>query len=411
MSVYTEKRIDHGQWTIARAGDTPDTATRFLNGNMQERWATNLWKNYARHYHNCFVDIVEINDSHNQINAWYRRIFISEASIMAFCASVAQTGGGVFTNNIQIRFYDIVDFNIPRITKMYGINQFYSVLRGSRNYYPYGNNESRYIFPQAATHNWSGLQTFVQDVINVTVPPAAPYTYNALQNPEGAIWFPSSKSGLYGHPNPTTYVALDGGNARGRRVYSTGSSSFEPAPVSFIGAFDLARSTYYAMWTGTGNWNRLSFSDYEFNVQFRNSDASLIAVYSIQWVSGATYYAAFIKPVGIDNVIINYYDTSKYDLYGHYEAKWFHPDVKQLTPIVNDGAMRSNSIWVLKNTWFWWKMQSFPSSGMNSEEFPSCRFFLRDKNTNLVSPYSTSKIVISQGHRGANFKAEIKHNA
>lgn len=408
MSIYSENRIDYGQWTIVQAGITQIATPYFMGGGLQERFANNLWKLYADHYTNCFVDLVEIDGNHNQINAWYRKRFTTEAAIMAFCAANAQSGGGQYTNNIQARFYDIVDYNIPRITKMYGLNQFYSVLKGSRRYWPA--YDYRYLYPQAGAHSWANCQAFVQDVISSTVPPASPHTYSALHNAEAAMWFSTSKSGLYGLPNPNAEIRLDG-NARNRKVFSTGSSDFEPAPGSGSFQLDLNNSYYYAMYIPNGSFNRIDRSASNFNNQFRNPTQSMIAVYSILYVSGAWHYAAFIKPVGVDNIIINYYDTSKYDLYGHYEHKWHHPDIKKLTPIVNDAAMASNSIWVLKNTWFWWKMQSFPSSRMTSEEFPITRFFLRDKVTNLISPYSTSKIVVSKNHRDAAFKIEVKHNA
>lgn len=409
MSIYGgHEKVDYGQWIIALSGTTSDTTTHFMGGGMQERWANNLWKLYSAHYVNCFVDLIEIDGSHNQVNAWYRKLFTSEAAIMAFCAANAVTGGGQFTNSIQARFYDIIDYDMPRITKMYGINQFYSVLRGSKRYYP--SYDYRYIYPQAASHSWSNMQSFVQDVINVTTPPASPYTYNALHNSEAAIWFSQSKSGLYGLPNPGTVVQL-AGNARNRKVFSTGSSDFEPAPGGGAFNYILDKSRYYTMYIPNGNWTQIDRNAANFNVQFRDANMSMIAVYSIIYVSGAWHYAAFIKPIGVDNIIVNYYNNTKYDLYGHYEHKWRHPDIKIINPLINDGDMNSNSIWVPKNRWFWWKAQSFPSAKMTSEEFPITRFFLRDKVTNLISPYSTSKLVVSKNHRDAMFKIEVKHNA
>jgi hypothetical protein len=155
-------------------------------------------------------------------------------------------------------------------------------------------------------------------------------------------------------------------------------------------------------------WNDTMFMK-DFMTQVATNYNSTIVLYGMKQTSGFGYLrSVFVKPYGIDQVGLNWYDNATYDLCGLYTRKDHSPVIRQLSP--NQGSVTNDLMWLNRMDWDVVSTASRKrlSTKMVGKEDFTVRFFLRDKTTKKISQPSRARIVLSQRHRHAPFKYEVK---
>jgi len=275
---------------------------------------------------------------------------------------------GLCTETIIARPYEIIDETIPVMTKMYGLNRFYSSLRGRRNY---SSSTSTAV-------NSADMETQCAQLYNGVWGTS----FTNVDIDLGAIWLSAAKKNLYGHPMFRI--------TEGYRVF------FE------LGC--LARKVR----NGT---------DTAWKV---NTDDTCVMICGVEeYDNGNGEKAVVVKPMGIDQVVTNLPDFTKY----HFEIVFMNDERQAFVAVsrfssiadfyntdfdINGAKMRINSSeWLEANSNSGTLRLS--SNKWNQFNVDTVRFRLRDKTTNEVSNLSYAGIVTDKTHNISLRQMRIKN--
>jgi len=400
-SGASETRQEYDSVPLAIAKGTADTQSAFIGLVRRQAPHIRSYTNYSQ----CKWDLWEFSDAGVAINSWSGQQFDTEADLYTFLAANAVVVGGFYDNFIVGLIYDVVDEESPRITKMYGMNTFYSLLRGRRNY------KAGLSFTCADSDNihWSGLGAWFEDLCQAGMGLPAWYTWNAADHAERVLWFPRSGSRkLYGLPPEgfTSAISTLGGD---RNNWAWGTSSWQVAAVPNTYENDGGLQTIWcrldkSAWSST--WDFIT-NPTRFMTSF-NSAASWLRLYRLQRAGGG-YNSVFVKPVGIDRIGFNWFDTTAYDLVAMYTKKDRTPIIDTMDVSSGVESRFNDLIWLESSVWW---PTSFGTSGKlsygSTTMKPNINFFLRDKTTGSISPLSKAHVQFTTNTRGCPFKTEIK---
>jgi hypothetical protein len=303
-----------------------------------------------------------------------------------------------------LTWYDTIDDTLPHINKIWGINVFYSMLKGNSAY--------RTMFPclNAAGIQWPTFPAWFDSLCNANIGFGPGHAY--APNDEKAVWLARNEKKMYGLPRDGFTSML--GSAGGRYAWDWGSSSFGPIPA-VRGYRNVPSSgdplVFCSLNVNTHNtWNWVTGSGGNLIKDIAMDYYSTVAIYALEDASDSNYRAVFLKPYGVDRLGLNWYDTSVYDLYGLYTRKNTSPILR----LINTAGMQESS----SNDFMWLNRPRWepPSSGTRARLTKSMvglqpyttQFFLKDKVTRKISRVSTARVVRAMRHKNAPFKYEVR---
>ena len=220
-SSISEQYYD--QVPLALVG-TPVLTSNFIG--LAKRKSPFLTNNYGT-YALARWRIWEFNYTGTVVNSWENLQFATAADLYSFLSTNAVTSGGMYSNSIVGLVYDIIDTESPAITKIYGMNTFYSLLRGTRAY-KRGNLRSVEGDASGPYLRWGGFSSWFEDLCNQGLGLPAGYAWNPADQAFKSIWFPrGGGQKLYGLPPEGFSSFLI---TSGRREWAWGTMSWQDTP-------------------------------------------------------------------------------------------------------------------------------------------------------------------------------------
>lgn len=243
----------------------------------------------------------------------------------------------VFDFHVQITCYAFVDTK-QSITKIYGMNMFFSTLKGRKNY-----KTSK--VKTASSTIWPNLGTFMEDLYDKFLG----YT-NGINTVEASktLWFPQNYKNMYSMiPSDKGMISFSGAISGDRKSFNKVSEVYEDVDGSY--GFSVKNSLVYGlnMDNNVATWEYKDdvLNDYE---HFYGNE-SYIRVYLLK---NDDNYAFYIKPIGQDIFRIGYSENAGEDsnLFIEYEGTDSYKEVHKLTLTNN---LNDNNSDLLDNGYSW----------------------------------------------------------
>jgi len=298
---------------------------------------------------------------------------------------------GQADQTLIVRPYETIDQSIPVITRMYGLNRFYSSLRGKNNYRK----------SVGTAINSSNMEDKCADIFNSIH--GSSFTAGTIDT--GAIWLSCAKTNTYSSPKffrENDYI-VDFANSGTtlRKVRNPADTAWIANTTDKYENRDRHTIRYATLDTHS-NMNIYEVSSGSRN--YVDSDmlngASVLMCVGMEDTNGNHNKAVAVKPMGMDCIVVDYPDFSKYDfemVYFNYNKQNF-VDVKSFSSTgdfsysdvdPNNTKMRINSAeWLRTGVEY-----SNSTSKYNQIKWDTVRFRLRDKATGKVGELSYAGIV------------------
>jgi hypothetical protein len=331
-------------------------------------------------YSKCFYSVEWYDSIYNLI----RKVEDIPFPAPNFNALVAQvqlmtnTSGGAFTETVIVYFYDIMDYSIPRIEKIYGYNTAMYLIKGRRN------ARDRKLVTSQPLNRWGSPQyPFITDAYTALFGVAPLPVPDDVNNGWGVLWTSSNPRKDYGAPKVGETVAP---LARAERTYCDGISYTQA-----LGAGDFILGTpIMVTFFGYNSWEIRPYY-HRLNTNYSFFSMSQVLVYPVTEVGIPTHRAIYVKPVGIDTVLVNYYDQAKYRL----ESVSMRKDqVPRIITNITPGIAQVKITKGVRITRSEWNVRTRDMIGASGTNPPyRIKFQLRDLTTNRVGPFSSGTIV------------------
>jgi len=306
------------------------------------------------------------------------------------------TGGGTPKYYIKARVYDVIGDNIPDVQKVLGVNHFYTMLKGSKKY-----KDSK---QRAAVATWSGFSSWFNSGRNAMNLGTASYAAGDSK----LIWFPAGYRTMYAHPMPgfdvTPQAAFSEradydivGTARTDNVVGVYNNYAHNGNYYVMCVMDMTSLTYW-------EWHSPGFDGLNAPVQSRIY--STVMFHFLQRSGATDRKAVLAKPLGIDRVAVQWFDPTKFELWGYYSRENRTPAIRKLTVNGADQSIRHNLSWVEHGNWMFDEYYRFSTRGVGARP-RDVQFFLRDIVTKRVSPISQARVKCARGRSGFPFVWEV----
>jgi hypothetical protein len=331
-------------------------------------------------------------------------IFNSLTELVQFKNNNVANNGSYFTHNVIFKPYDLMDPGLPTIDKLYGMNRLFAAFRGRRGYRagdPHGGN-------MADDFNKGG------EIMHAMFEHHFP-TYGAYLTPvdfrngnaKKMIWLPRGGRNLYGLPKNNSIISLGAGAAGGRWMGCQNWEGPNNLNLTSNTVYDLT-DMKILVWRNGTTATTGSYTIYNPRLDkdrknlrqtvLKDEISTAIAFYKVtgrDQTEGDKDIAIYVKPLGVDSVYINYFDTDVYDVECVYSAK----DTQKARVVKVDPAdieRASANIDQMGIPKKYWTDNSNPqytkykSSGYLRP--PVVSFRLRNKVTNKISRLSRASI-------------------
>lgn len=391
VSAGTVQKIEYDTFRLATAPYTL-TASRFFAG-VAVRQGNDIALNYAR-YANCLWDIWEVGGT----GQWSGLTFDSAFDLYQFLDTNCEHNPGDPTRyrySIMGRLYDLVDTSVPMINKVWGINTFLSVLKDAKAYKKNTVVTATAAWPQFAT--W--FNTLAS--LKVGLPPGLVYSPNA----ERLLWLSRTYRTLYHMPH-TGFTLGPGSMTLPRSLYDWDLPGIVPygggavAHETVVPPGDVSMAWSFLRAQGGTTWvNAPSpISAMEMSL---DPGYSGIVMYRMKHMT-ENKRVLFVKPLGVDRLGMNWFDSALYTLYAMYEME---DRTVRIKPITGFGSQLSDLYWVYKSQWHpypWYSAARL--SWRSANKMPSVKFFLRSNSSGRISPPSAMKLKGYLGEHNAPLK-------
>lgn len=347
--------------------------------------------------------------------------FNTQEELISWLNNNIPHGDTSFSQEINIHFYDEIDNSIPAISKMYGFNRFYSMLVGKGNYRNNINNVCTDCHSASAkTIMWEVSKELIVDGSGIPFMVSANIRDYGMWEAEGGlaqIWIGGKERNKYALPK--------GDKSYNAKIVITHSNNRKVCNPNWEGIYAAPSGEYrlglprLAIMNFLGNGPGVLIQNLHYNILtpaissadnrrgselLLDSNTTAVVVYPVIKIEtdghfeyNDTDYAMYVKPAGIDQVHINWFDTSKYELEAYFENKnrskavvvavsesqFLNVNQRRDTIVLNKGAFLHSSFQELRP-----KCHDVPWQ---------VRFRLRDKTTKRVGVLSNSKIITTMG--------------
>jgi len=302
------------------------------------------------------------------------------------------------TPTLIMRPYETINTSIPRMTRIYGMNRFFSSLKGRR-----GNGQTKSII-QSGILSQADMDNIFSN--------AHGSSYTGVK-PQ-AIWIANNKKNMYGtlHKNAAIKHSINNSGTE-RSEYDIAGSNWQ----SITQGSDFVRRDRPPVEAWMYNNMSVSVKDPDFYFEITEG-VSKILVYALERDDTKTL-SVMIKPIGMDVFVMDLPDFTKYtleavaynnDMQGSVNIKSFN-NVGDFTNSgfdYNNGKMRinvDNFVSIISNV----------TRNANNDAYSdwttlnTIRFRLRDKSTNEISEISKYGIVYDARHKFGTFRFMVKH--
>lgn len=318
-------------------------------------------------------------------------------------ANIPHSGGvpDLFTEDVCLKPFDVVDSTIPVVSRMYGYNEVYIGVKG-RHY--------RSGFPHAGPGSWNPalLKAIWETLFPWTIGLITEVDFGQNAGGRKACWLPSNWTKMYSMPKVGEIVQISS-QSSGRYSGCENWENFNPVR---LGTYAID-AVFGLIVHGDGTWEWCYFEGEGLkrtNIQiFEHPDGACLTVYRLYRGTevGEREVAVYIKPQGINQVWLNYYDESKYDL----EIVWVQEDMqKSLFRRIDPSeffrpAHPNSGVCLWRGSW----TNSHSRYALNLwhvgyQNRPDAYFRYRNKATGKVGPLSRSKIRCFVGQTNAPVK-------
>ncbi len=397
--------IEYGNISVVKPTETLSSFTD--KAPIVQKMAADIADRFDTDYKDCMIDITEYSSDTTVINFWEKQSFSSWATMMTFLSNNCSITGGVYDNNVSIRVYDIVNPNIPGISKIYGYNLLYQQLTGN-------SMSSRYSMNclDNASVSWTQIPSWMEDLYDTGLGLCVSgLSYEASPTPERSIWLSRNVQKRYGLP-PDGFSQSFSTN-QGRRSWSWGSSDWVDVPTdsSWNNAATSGCKKVYCTFTTTAQ-DTWEFQDGDTTAyawlkdKLFASNQSIVILYRME-NAGLESNGAFLKPLGQDTFVLNWYNYDDYDLYATYITKHHTPKIRKITSSLGRDRY-GDCVRLLKHHWWPSYMnKTLIDTSTVSVKFPDIRFYLKSKASKHISLLSRARIAGRQRHRDTPIKFEV----
>lgn len=365
---YNKIGIDN---IVCNSTQYPITYQNSIGNNRSDRYYKNFLDNFSE-YTNFLFDI------HYDNGTSYTELqFNSTDEIITFLNENTPNNSSWITSKYLIECYAKQKTDVGNINKIYGLNLFYSVLKGKKGYKKKYKTVYDSLYLNSSGYN-SYRDNFVTSVLDH-------FNYSGFSSgmskseASKTIWFPQTYNNIYGLLDIGDIIYFNNGSSGNRMVFSWGDSSFHPQ-----GDNNMTITDSVIMGMIDGNTNFEIFSNFKDHYYYYNY--SFIKVYKLE---GKDQYnddimAFYVKPIGQDafrlNYIPNLTNKSLYAIY--YEGNNdIQPIIRKINADKTNDIMNDISFSVYKSKW---NTNSLASANMRKHIGQSrqrkFRFFIADEN-------------------------------
>jgi len=397
-AVANPERLVYDTLLLDYPGVTP-LSGRVFPGDANSK-APDIAAHYTR-YSKCLWDIHEVGGS----GIWNGLRFATVYDMYEYVSARAAPhlmDPTTYRYEIMATCYDVINQTVPAVVKLYGMNTFYSMLRGHRSY------KLSTAAIDGDNVGWMNKAAWFSSVCaaGIGFPTPTGYTASRMR----AIWMGRTSMNMYGLPYDGFTCASVTNSAR--YVYDSGTDTWVPVTPGhnhvhvttppLPGEFNKLWCSF-KLNSGGATWE-ISESMEGVSRYGRSSEHSSICLYRMKDATTSAHRSVFIKPVGIDKVGLNYFDTATHELYAVYQSLDRTIKIKPVTPGMRQES--SDLAWVDKMQWFPYNSGAPTRFGYHRTgmEAPSVRFMLRDRATNEISAPSDMCIRLHEGQRNAPVK-------
>jgi len=311
--------------------------------------------------------------------------FPTIADMADWVANNVPESNGYAQNTVVFKPYEVVDPSIPQLTRSYAINMADSMFRNGQN----GATKS-----YASSDNGNALDTIFNHFFN---------TGGATLD-RRACWLPNAKRNRYGATNQGNRytVSLQGTSSRycwdGSNFVQTNSSEVFRATGDYAYAFFYLTGSLKGIYSTNSSWMEVH--------QHIRDGGSVMLIIALTSISDSTRRAIMMKPVGIDQFVMEYPDFDKYNLEMVFlnDKHQSGVDIRVITQLSDFPGQTviydENGRKMRLNACNWSLPQYDPEArSYNDYHYPRVRFRLRDKSTGKVSKLSKFEIYEDNAHK------------
>jgi hypothetical protein len=296
---------------------------------------------------------------------------------------------GTYTYNVRAVIYDEMTSDVQPISRMNGMNQAYSSLRGRKLY------KSKYANNILSAENTSGVpspwsQDFCEQVLNYY---SIPYTWN--NDLKQIFYFGKTSRSVYGQLHSATTSLTDRDQ---KACYDTSTQTLFPIGGIYEWNVDSVVLYFSRDFSAGGNNVAQVQGVGTINKSILDRLLSTVVVYRLYSGDNVQF---LVKPLGIDHVYIDWVDAAKYDLLKIKTGRNLSPRIYEIDLSTLSGYAGKNVLRVGKDS-FLEPNAYLRNYGKNSIKANiEYRFALRDKTTNKISFLSNQAIKFLPPKRNA----------
>lgn len=394
-NLYILNNQQNNWFVLNGSGSTPTTSGSSYNKVSFGNILTNsnsypIFHSYDRaiRFHNHLSTNFEEHNkflfdiSYDNGTQFLEQQFDNIADLTSFLNVHTPYSGNYITSQYIVECYAKQIPEIGAISKIYGLNTFYSCLKGKGAY----KKNYKTAYESLYTHDGHFTDKREDFITKVW----EHFTFNGfinagnIENAARAIWFSQTPANVYGLFKNGHTIRFPNGEIGNRYSFNWGDSSFHTHGTYDISVTD---SAFVFLMTGNNIQVSSSISDNEY---YNNEIISMIKIYKLEGTdgSGDNRTAIYVKPVGQDvfrlNHISNISGKSLYAIY--YEGDNDHqPIIKRLNAELVDNIWCDVSYMIEKQHWS--LLPAIASSQMKMHighsKQKKFRFFIGDDNGNI----------------------------
>ena len=370
--------------TITSLGNIPDSANmgypvtyNSTIGNIAKarRFYPDIYDNFDSVYKDF---LCEVSWSDGTVSSDLQ--FNSLYNIYEYVAANAPNDGTRRTESYNVECYAKQSDSIGRINKVYGINKFFSILKGKGNY----KKRIQHLGLVYDTLMYDNKETFVKSIWDH-------FTFDGFAD-DGklpglidSVWLASNYHTMYAPLESGNTIGFANGNSSGRKHFSWGDSD---TSLHGTTTMTVTESILVGLYPGGSSTFAIFDRDYDRNI---NSTFSYVIVYKLVGNDPDDIMALYVKPLGADIFRLNYIPNSAdKDLYMLCYDGWGddQPRVRKLSGVhaqlTEQSKMMSDISFVIdKDKWLPNTMNSKIRKHIGETRQKSFRFFVGDGKGNI----------------------------
>jgi len=306
--------------------------------------------------------------------------FASRVALLAWLNANVPSDGSAFLASATMTAWDEVDQSMPPVTKVWGKNGALSRLRKNDFY----KSPSR---GYVELNSWPDLDVFLAAAWEA-VWPGDPLPSPLTPDVRAAFWWAKNRRNLY-----EIEKSFGIQPSFGRTSRAGAGGPFGPTGTGFSWAYQSSGDPAYGIVDSSGGGFVQVLPLSQFRRDNRKiSDAGRSAVFLAPIQGGVNERAVWIKPVGIDQIYLSWFDPTLYraeaivtpNIDGKREAR-------VLTASRSPSVVRDASGAFTKDQWYRGQQISV-SQGGHRHGPGRCHFYLRELATGKVSELSTARV-------------------